>query len=84
MRCERSSPHRFMLNSLPAVCTFFMARPEISCVPAHSGSHFRASGVEHAMLMPCRGYTFNACQLSFTACERMVHRECTRKAVAAC
>ena len=50
---EEQRVHRFTSKSLPAVCTLFMARPEISCVPAHSGSHLRASGVEHAMLMPC-------------------------------
>lgn len=32
----------------------WMARPEISCVSAHSGCHRQASGVEHAMLGPCR------------------------------
>ena len=31
-----------------------MARPEISWVFAHDSSHAIASGVEHAMLSPCK------------------------------
>lgn len=58
MQSEQLRPYRLTLNLLPAVCTLFMARPEISWVPAHSGSHFRASGVEHAILMPCTGAAF--------------------------
>ena len=37
-----------------ASCTFRIARPEISWLLAQLGSQHTASGVEHAMLKPCK------------------------------